>query len=104
MAHYRCSPKVVTHLIKKFFPILQWLPIYQLRQWLPGDIVAGVTTGMVCALQGKHVCLWFLNKMCMYCLKHFPFFPQAWPTHCWLVFLQCMDSMLLSSQSSPTLF
>ncbi|KAI4897765.1 hypothetical protein NFI96_033923 [Prochilodus magdalenae] len=48
----RCSPKLVTQIIKKFFPILNWLPIYQPRQWLPGDIVAGVTTGMVCALQG----------------------------------------------------
>uniref|UniRef100_A0AAR2LN70 STAS domain-containing protein n=1 Tax=Pygocentrus nattereri TaxID=42514 RepID=A0AAR2LN70_PYGNA len=48
----RCSPKLIPQIIKKFFPILNWLPIYQLKQWLPGDIVAGVTTGMVCALQG----------------------------------------------------
>uniref|UniRef100_A0AAR2LRG7 STAS domain-containing protein n=1 Tax=Pygocentrus nattereri TaxID=42514 RepID=A0AAR2LRG7_PYGNA len=48
----KCSPKLIPQIIKKFFPILNWLPIYQLKQWLPGDIVAGVTTGMVCALQG----------------------------------------------------
>uniref|UniRef100_A0A8B9J5E8 Solute carrier family 26 member 4 n=1 Tax=Astyanax mexicanus TaxID=7994 RepID=A0A8B9J5E8_ASTMX len=46
------TPKLPLIIIKKFFPILQWLPIYQLRQWLPGDIVSGITTGMVCALQG----------------------------------------------------
>ncbi|KAK2832305.1 hypothetical protein Q7C36_015767 [Tachysurus vachellii] len=47
-----CSAKRVVRLIKGFFPILEWLPAYQLRQWLPGEIVAGITTGMVCALQG----------------------------------------------------
>ncbi|XP_026778969.3 pendrin-like [Pangasianodon hypophthalmus] len=47
-----CSGKRVVRLIKGFFPILDWLPTYQLRQWLPGDIVSGITTGMVCALQG----------------------------------------------------
>ncbi|XP_076861086.1 pendrin [Brachyhypopomus gauderio] len=49
---YKCSTKRLWNIIRKFFPILGWLPIYQLRQWLPGDIVAGITTGMVCALQG----------------------------------------------------
>ncbi|XP_062862364.1 pendrin [Trichomycterus rosablanca] len=47
-----CSAKCVSRTIKKFFPILEWLPAYQIRAWLPGDIVAGITTGMVCALQG----------------------------------------------------
>ncbi|XP_066522944.1 pendrin-like [Hoplias malabaricus] len=47
-----CSRKTPVKLIKKFFPILEWVPIYQLKNWLPGDIVAGITTGMVCALQG----------------------------------------------------
>ncbi|KAM9468051.1 pendrin [Clarias gariepinus] len=44
--------KSIMRIIKKFFPILDWLPKYQLRPWLPGDIVAGITVGMVCALQG----------------------------------------------------
>ncbi|XP_072530074.1 pendrin-like [Salminus brasiliensis] len=48
----RLSPKLPMMIVKKFFPIFNWLPIYQLRLWLPGDIVAGITTGMVCALQG----------------------------------------------------
>lgn len=46
------TPKLPFIIIKKYFPIFQWLPIYELKHWLPGDIVAGITTGMVCALQG----------------------------------------------------
>uniref|UniRef100_A0A4W4DSI5 STAS domain-containing protein n=1 Tax=Electrophorus electricus TaxID=8005 RepID=A0A4W4DSI5_ELEEL len=48
----RCSTKRVWNIVKMYFPVLGWLPIYQIKQWLPGDIVAGITTGMVCALQG----------------------------------------------------
>uniref|UniRef100_A0AAR2JCC8 STAS domain-containing protein n=1 Tax=Pygocentrus nattereri TaxID=42514 RepID=A0AAR2JCC8_PYGNA len=48
----RETKTIKERLRNSFFPILNWLPIYQLKQWLPGDIVAGVTTGMVCALQG----------------------------------------------------
>uniref|UniRef100_A0A8C1Y2A0 Solute carrier family 26 member 4 n=1 Tax=Cyprinus carpio TaxID=7962 RepID=A0A8C1Y2A0_CYPCA len=33
-------------------PILDWLPKYPVKQWLPGDVVSGVTTGLVCCLQG----------------------------------------------------
>ncbi|TSK13248.1 Pendrin [Bagarius yarrelli] len=47
-----CSGKRVVKIIKGFFPIFEWLPLYQPRQWIPGEIVAGITTGMVCALQG----------------------------------------------------
>uniref|UniRef100_A0A4W4DTG7 STAS domain-containing protein n=1 Tax=Electrophorus electricus TaxID=8005 RepID=A0A4W4DTG7_ELEEL len=52
LTFYRCSTKRVWNIVKMYFPVLGWLPIYQIKQWLPGDIVAGITTGMVCALQG----------------------------------------------------
>uniref|UniRef100_A0A8C1Y239 Solute carrier family 26 member 4 n=1 Tax=Cyprinus carpio TaxID=7962 RepID=A0A8C1Y239_CYPCA len=38
--------------IKGLLPILDWLPKYPVKQWLPGDVVSGVTTGLVCCLQG----------------------------------------------------
>ncbi|KAF7693968.1 pendrin-like [Silurus meridionalis] len=47
-----CSTKAAYGLVKRFFPILEWLPLYQPRQWITGEIVSGITTGMVCALQG----------------------------------------------------
>ncbi|KAK2892714.1 hypothetical protein Q8A67_012702 [Cirrhinus molitorella] len=38
--------------IKGLLPILDWLPKYPVKEWLPGDVVSGVTTGLVCCLQG----------------------------------------------------
>lgn len=47
-----CSGKRILRLVKTFFPILEWLPAYELRLWLSGEIISGITMGMVCALQG----------------------------------------------------
>ena len=38
-------------MLKKFFPILQWLPGYQ-KQWLSGDLSAGLTVGIMLIPQG----------------------------------------------------
>lgn len=37
--------------MKKFFPILNWLPNYQ-KQWLGGDVFAGLTVGVMLIPQG----------------------------------------------------
>ncbi len=37
--------------MKRFFPILDWLPNYQ-RQWLSGDVFAGLTVGVMLIPQG----------------------------------------------------
>ncbi|KAJ8006969.1 hypothetical protein DPEC_G00112710 [Dallia pectoralis] len=34
------------------FPIIGWIRIYQLKEWLLSDIVSGVSTGLVAVLQG----------------------------------------------------
>uniref|UniRef100_UPI00398EA666 pendrin-like n=1 Tax=Pristiophorus japonicus TaxID=55135 RepID=UPI00398EA666 len=47
-----CSTKRVLGIIKGFFPILDWLPKYKLKKWLPGDIISGLSTGLVATLQG----------------------------------------------------
>uniref|UniRef100_A0A8C1Y0W5 Solute carrier family 26 member 4 n=1 Tax=Cyprinus carpio TaxID=7962 RepID=A0A8C1Y0W5_CYPCA len=48
----RCTDKWAVQKIKGLLPILDWLPKYPVKQWLPGDVVSGVTTGLVCCLQG----------------------------------------------------
>uniref|UniRef100_A0A673I458 Pendrin-like n=1 Tax=Sinocyclocheilus rhinocerous TaxID=307959 RepID=A0A673I458_9TELE len=46
-----CTDKWAVQKIKGLLPILDWLPKYPVKQWLPGDAVSGVTTGLVCCLQ-----------------------------------------------------
>ncbi|XP_048012270.1 uncharacterized protein LOC125245645 [Megalobrama amblycephala] len=47
-----CTDKWAVQKIKGLLPILDWLPKYPVKQWLPSDVVSGVTTGLVCCLQG----------------------------------------------------
>ncbi|KAG1953311.1 pendrin [Pimephales promelas] len=48
----RCPDKWAVQKIKGLLPIVDWLPKYPVKQWLPSDVVSGVTTGLVCCLQG----------------------------------------------------
>ncbi|XP_051546435.1 pendrin-like [Myxocyprinus asiaticus] len=48
----RCTDKWAIQKIKGLLPILDWFPKYPVKHWLPSDIVSGVTTGLVCCLQG----------------------------------------------------
>ncbi|XP_067860972.1 pendrin isoform X2 [Heptranchias perlo] len=47
-----CSAKKVLSVIKGFLPVLDWLPKYKLKEWLPGDLISGLSTGLVATLQG----------------------------------------------------
>ncbi|XP_062928625.1 pendrin isoform X2 [Mobula hypostoma] len=47
-----CSAKKVLGIIKVVLPVLDWLPKYRLKQWLPGDIISGLSTGLIATLQG----------------------------------------------------
>ena len=38
-------------MLKKFFPILEWMPRYE-KQWLTGDLSAGLTVGIMLIPQG----------------------------------------------------
>uniref|UniRef100_A0A8C5B7A7 Solute carrier family 26 member 3, tandem duplicate 2 n=1 Tax=Gadus morhua TaxID=8049 RepID=A0A8C5B7A7_GADMO len=38
-------------------PIIGWIRIYQIKEWLLSDIVSGVSTGLVAVLQGLAYCL-----------------------------------------------
>ncbi|XP_053226892.1 solute carrier family 26 member 10-like [Podarcis raffonei] len=48
----RCSRAAALHLLRSRLPIASWLPKYQPRKWLLGDVVAGLTVGIVHIPQG----------------------------------------------------
>ncbi|KAJ7317679.1 hypothetical protein JRQ81_003841 [Phrynocephalus forsythii] len=48
----RCSRAAALHLLRSRFPIASWLPRYQAKKWLLGDLVAGLTVGIVHIPQG----------------------------------------------------
>ncbi|XP_008565589.1 PREDICTED: pendrin [Galeopterus variegatus] len=47
-----CSRKRAVGVLKSLLPILQWIPKYQVKEWLLSDIISGVSTGLVGTLQG----------------------------------------------------
>ncbi|KAM6468801.1 solute carrier family 26 member 10-like [Liasis olivaceus] len=48
----RCSKAAALHLLRSRLPIASWLPKYQPKKWLLGDLVAGLTVGIVHIPQG----------------------------------------------------
>ncbi|XP_066528712.1 solute carrier family 26 member 10 [Hoplias malabaricus] len=48
----RCSRETCLHLLRQRVPIFNWLPKYRLRKWLLGDVVAGLTVGILHIPQG----------------------------------------------------
>ncbi|OCT85840.1 anion exchanger SLC26A6 isoform X1 [Xenopus laevis] len=48
----RCSGSVAKSLLLKFIPILGWLPRYPVKEWLLGDIVSGLSVGIIQLPQG----------------------------------------------------
>lgn len=45
--HCSCTPKKAKSKILGFVPILQWLPQYQLRNWILGDALSGLIVGIL---------------------------------------------------------
>ncbi|XP_062928295.1 chloride anion exchanger-like isoform X2 [Mobula hypostoma] len=50
--YFRCSTAKAKRICLSLFPIVSWLPAYNVKDWLISDIVSGVSTGLVCVLQG----------------------------------------------------
>lgn len=48
-----CSKRDVRKMMQGFFPILRWLPQYDVKKDLVGDIMAGLTVGVMRLPQGK---------------------------------------------------
>ncbi|KAM8766036.1 chloride anion exchanger isoform 2-T2 [Rhynchonycteris naso] len=47
-----CSPQKAKRIALSLLPIASWLPAYRIKEWLLSDIVSGISTGLVCVLQG----------------------------------------------------
>ncbi|XP_016390434.1 prestin-like [Sinocyclocheilus rhinocerous] len=50
--HLRCSSEKARSVVFGFLPILTWLPSYPLKEYLFGDIVSGISTGVMQLPQG----------------------------------------------------
>lgn len=45
--HCACNSAWAKELLLGFFPILRWLPRYQLKEWILGDVMSGVIVGIL---------------------------------------------------------
>ncbi|XP_075062063.1 pendrin-like [Mixophyes fleayi] len=49
---YSCTSIEARQILKKFFPVLNWLPKYRWESWFVHDLISGLCTGLVGTLQG----------------------------------------------------
>uniref|UniRef100_UPI0037E99CEA chloride anion exchanger-like n=1 Tax=Semicossyphus pulcher TaxID=241346 RepID=UPI0037E99CEA len=47
-----CDAKRAKNAVLSLLPIIGWMRIYRIREWLLGDLVSGVSTGLVAIMQG----------------------------------------------------
>ncbi|KAI5617885.1 solute carrier family 26 (anion exchanger), member 3 isoform X2, partial [Silurus asotus] len=50
--YFTCNSKRAKNAALSLLPIIGWMKIYRVKQWLPSDIISGVSTGLVAVLQG----------------------------------------------------
>lgn len=92
---FRCDAKRAKNAALSLLPIISWLRIYRVKEWLLSDIVSGVSTGLVAVLQGKICCTYiFLISMLF-------FFFSSCGWHTW----ECTSKVLfcLSNIITPIL-
>ncbi|XP_064198750.1 solute carrier family 26 member 3, tandem duplicate 2 [Anguilla rostrata] len=51
-AYFTCNSKRAKNAALSLFPIIGWMRIYRIKEWLLSDVVSGVSTGLVAVLQG----------------------------------------------------
>ncbi|XP_066897797.1 prestin isoform X3 [Kogia breviceps] len=49
---FTCTPKKIRNIIYMFLPITKWLPAYQFKEYVLGDLVSGISTGVLQLPQG----------------------------------------------------
>ncbi|XP_074860987.1 solute carrier family 26 member 6 [Carettochelys insculpta] len=52
LPHIRCSCASAKALLYRVLPVLRWLPRYPVRDWLPGDVISGLSVGIMHLPQG----------------------------------------------------
>ncbi|TWW65008.1 Chloride anion exchanger, partial [Takifugu flavidus] len=55
--YFKCDAKRAKNTALSLLPIVGWIKIYRIKEWLLNDIVSGVSTGLVAVLQGLAYCL-----------------------------------------------
>uniref|UniRef100_A0A8C6NK56 Solute carrier family 26 member 3 n=1 Tax=Nothobranchius furzeri TaxID=105023 RepID=A0A8C6NK56_NOTFU len=55
--HSLCNTKRAKTAALSLLPVIGWMKIYRINEWLLSDIVSGVSTGLVAVLQGLAYCL-----------------------------------------------
>ncbi|KAL6460031.1 hypothetical protein MHYP_G00317900 [Metynnis hypsauchen] len=50
--YFSCDSKRAKNAALSLLPIIGWMKMYRVKEWLLGDIVSGVSTGLVAILQG----------------------------------------------------
>uniref|UniRef100_A0A3Q0TBS4 Solute carrier family 26 member 3 n=1 Tax=Amphilophus citrinellus TaxID=61819 RepID=A0A3Q0TBS4_AMPCI len=55
--YFTCDAKRAKNAALSLFPVIGWMKMYRLKEWLLSDIVSGVSTGLVAVLQGMAYCL-----------------------------------------------
>lgn len=48
-----CDSKRAKNAVLSFLPIIGWIKIYRVKEWLLGDVVSGISTGLVAIMQGE---------------------------------------------------
>lgn len=48
-----CDSKRAKNAVLSLLPIIGWMRIYRVREWLLGDVVSGISTGLVAIMQGE---------------------------------------------------
>lgn len=47
-----CDAKRAKNAALSLLPIIGWMRIYRVKEWLLGDVVSGISTGLVAIMQG----------------------------------------------------
>ncbi|KAK3544683.1 hypothetical protein QTP86_026152 [Hemibagrus guttatus] len=50
--YFTCNSKCAKNAALSLLPIIGWMKMYNVKEWILGDIVSGVSTGLVAVLQG----------------------------------------------------
>ncbi|XP_022077806.1 chloride anion exchanger [Acanthochromis polyacanthus] len=50
--YFTCDAKRAKNAALSLLPIIGWMKVYQIKEWLLSDIVSGISTGLVAVLQG----------------------------------------------------